>query len=121
MDNPAVAFLQWLRDHDVEFMVRVPGAFYCGESIPASPEEVLRYIEDHDLFAARYHGVSREDYLEWLDAYGVPRCSAMTRSGKPCRSARAGARRLEAREFAGLDRRDLCPVHSRQRDRALSG
>jgi hypothetical protein len=56
-----------------------------GENAWLGPAELARYNRDPDLFAAQYFGcASVEEYHEWVECSGHPRCGELTKSGKPC-------------------------------------
>jgi len=43
------------------------------------------YNKDPNAYAARHAGVSKHDYLDWLENGPFVRCLANTKSGKRCR------------------------------------
>lgn len=60
------------------------------ETVTMTPDDLRVYIEDPDLGAARAAGVSREDYLVWLETEGFVQCDAVTRAGARCKNGRFG-------------------------------
>jgi len=61
------------------------------ESLFVDPEEAILFLQDKDKFRAdRFYGVSKEDYLEWING-GELICCAKTSSGKQCKNAVKGA------------------------------
>ena len=60
------------------------------ERVTLNPDEIRAYLEDPDAGAGRSAGVSREDYLAWLESDGFVRCDAVTRAGTRCQKGRFG-------------------------------
>lgn len=74
------------------------------------PRDIAGFIADRDQFAADYFGVTKAQYLEWLEHDGSARCSGTTTQGKPCRNYLSGYSQLPIQEWL---RRDggYCAVH----------
>jgi hypothetical protein len=56
--------------------------------VDITEEQAARWQADPDLCAARYFGLSVEEYREWVvETDGTPLCGARTKSGHLCRNA----------------------------------
>lgn len=85
----------------------VPGG--C-ETVALDVDQALAYMAEPKIFAARYFGLSAEDYELWVAAEGLARCVATTKSGRRCRNLVSGTMQLSARQWGDL-RDGLCTVH----------
>jgi hypothetical protein len=87
-------------------------------AIPAGTEtirfddvrEVDSYNADPDLYAAAMHGLSKIEYLQWVDLDGAPLCGHRTRTGDLCRHV-IGRVQLGAQEWLATHRKGRCPAH----------
>lgn len=72
--------------------------------------ELEQYNADPDAYAAGFFGLTKEQYLEWLNLQGTPLCAATTRKGKPCKSVIRGFQ-LPPKDWLALHRNEYCWVH----------
>ncbi len=84
-----------------------------GSDVSMSPEVMRRFLEDPDDGAAAAVGVSKSDYLAWLEAEGGVQCCGRTRTGGSCRNRLYGGWGEKPsgwvlRQAAGV----LCAVHA---------
>jgi hypothetical protein len=93
----------------VRFYVSVD-TVWGGKDIDCTAEELAQYLADRPAFAAQHFGVSRGDYLAWLDAEGYARCGGTVTSGRRCKHLVSGPGQLKAREWLERDGQ-LCTVH----------
>jgi hypothetical protein len=74
--------LETLSKAGIEFTVHLFDSNYI-----LSPTEVLRYLEEPELFAAEKHGISLRVWKSWIEHYNNPTCHALTKKGNPCRNS----------------------------------
>lgn len=85
---------------------------YGVERVELQPEHVLLYLQDPDAGVAAAHGVSRDDYLEWLKSWGSVRCDGVTVSGTRCKNTAKGFTGLDLSEWIeARTRGGHCAVH----------
>jgi hypothetical protein len=76
------------------------------------------YREDPDGFAARYFGLSREDYREWVLSNGRPMCGAVTKRGTLCKNParNSGGHQCDHAEWQTIGRtihrQVYCGIHA---------
>lgn len=58
-----------------------------GDTLSISGPDLKRFKRDPDLFAARYFGLEKAAYREWVETDGTPLCAAITRRKTLCRNA----------------------------------
>ncbi|OYX02131.1 MAG: hypothetical protein B7Z15_19155 [Rhizobiales bacterium 32-66-8] len=81
-------------------------------SVDLTPDQVRLYLQDPDLGAAAASGVSRDDYLAWLESEGGIQCGAATQSGRRCLRSVYGAPHEEPAEWVQRRARgDYCHIH----------
>ncbi|MBZ9757844.1 hypothetical protein LB524_21390 [Mesorhizobium sp. ESP6-5] len=80
MDKQTIAAMRAAGISFVSY-VRAPGG---STTIVLEPNDVPAFIEDRDSFAAKHFGVSRQQYLDWVETDGAPRCGATTKKGTRC-------------------------------------
>lgn len=68
--------------------VRVPGG---ANNISLDEDEVQRYRTDPDGFVGETFGLSKLEYIEWVELDGTPLCSHRTKGGDLCRNATSRA------------------------------
>lgn len=73
-------------------------------------QDVVAFLADHEQFGADYYGVTKAQYLEWLEHDGSARCGGVTAKGQPCRNYLSGFSQLPIKEWL---RRNggYCAVH----------
>jgi hypothetical protein len=88
--------------------VAVPGG---GNQLLLNADEAARYNADPDGFAGEHFGLSKIEYLQWVDLEGAPLCGHRTKSGDLCRNM-TGGYQLRAREWKSRHRKLFCTAHS---------
>ena len=106
-----IGFLQNLNEEGVEFSVFAD--YYRGGYIIISPEEVLKYAKDPELYrakrAAQLAGISLRQWYAYEAFSSNPQCIAITRKGQQCKKM---CRDFNASDFdPDIDR--YCSYHSR--------
>lgn len=81
-----------------------------GEDLHLDQEEAAKYNADPDAYAARHFGLSKVEYLQWLDLEGSPACGHRTAGGDLCRN-RTGGFQLAASEWKARHRKFFCAAH----------
>ncbi len=84
---------------------------FGGEAIAISLRDLEKYNNDPDGYAAKHFGLTRDEYKEWIELDGKPRCGAQTRAGQFCKSALSGMMG-DSREWLGIHRQEYCRSHS---------
>lgn len=87
--------------------VRVPGG---GETVAVPSSSVAQYVDDPQGFAAKHFGVTKEQYLLWVEMDGLPQCGATTKNGARCKNGVSGGSQRSIAEWLHLDG-DYCAVH----------
>ncbi len=87
--------------------VRIPGG---GETVVVPSNSVVEYVADPQGFAARHFGVSKEQYLLWVEMDGMPQCGATTKNGPRCKNGVSGGSQRSIEEWLRLDG-GYCAVH----------
>jgi len=75
--------------------------------------QAAEYNTDPDAYAARYLGLTKFEYVLWVDLDGAPLCGARTQGGDLCRNAVPGGVQLPASEWKARHRKDFCATHAR--------
>lgn len=81
-----------------------------GHDIYMDEAEAEKYNADPDAYAAQYFGLTKIEYLQWLDLEGSPLCGHRTAGGDPCRN-RTGGFQLSASEWKARHRKFICAAH----------
>ena len=104
------AFLSKLVESGVDLVVQIP----MGEgahAVSCSEDDILDFMDDQSGFFAKYHGVSRYDYLQWVaEGYSI-RCCAQTSLGARCSKIVGGGVRVTPQCWADWPD-DYCHLHS---------
>ncbi|MBB4364993.1 hypothetical protein GGD65_006057 [Bradyrhizobium sp. CIR18] len=87
--------------------VRVPGG---GNNISLDEADLERYRTDPDGFAAEQFGLSKIEYIEWVEVDGTPLCSHRTKGGDLCRNATSRSQQ-SARAWKEAHRKFQCSSH----------
>lgn len=56
-----------------------------GKELRLNRDELVKYLEDPEAFAANHFGLSVEQYREWFWTKGVMLCAAKTTKGAQCK------------------------------------
>lgn len=80
--------------------ISVPGG---GKDIELKPKDIPVYIADEEQCAADHFGVSKPQYLAWIEHEGRARCGGMTSNGKRCRNYVSGHIQLPIYEWLRRD------------------
>jgi hypothetical protein len=98
------------RNRPAEFAlvnIAVPGG---GQDQTFPLEDVATYNADPDGYAANLLGLTKREYLEWVDLDGVPLCGHRTQSGDLCRNLTGGSQ-LRAPKWKERHRKRFCHLH----------
>jgi hypothetical protein len=92
---------------DATIGIRIPGGH---STLLIEPDEIERYTADPDGYAAECCGLSKFDYLQWLDLDGAPLCGHRTAGGNLCRHIISRVQ-MNAAEWKAVHRVGRCPTH----------
>ena len=81
--------LQAMADAGIEFVGNIP-APGGNASLALDPGEVGAFVADPAAYFALRHGASKEEYRQWVETEGTPRCGALTKSGTRCQNVVSG-------------------------------
>lgn len=87
--------------------VRVPGG---ANNISLDEEDLQRYRADPDGLAAEKFGLSKIEYIEWVELDGTPLCSHRTKAGDLCRNATSRIQQ-SASSWKAAHRKFVCSSH----------
>jgi hypothetical protein len=82
-------------------------------NIELDDAQAAEYNTDPDAYAARHLGLTKFEYVLWVDLDGAPLCGARTQGGDLCRNAVPGGVQLPASEWKARHRKDFCATHAR--------
>lgn len=110
--------LQQVADAGIAFgaNIRVPGG---GRNILLKVDDLEDFVTDEVGFSARFFGVSKEQYLEWLRLDGAVQCSAKTKSGERCRHFVSGGGQMDIKDWLAKNG-EYCAVHGGEPSAASS-
>lgn len=95
----------------ISFIANVRCPWGC-KTIWFTPEQVVTFVADQDQAIADSLGVTKAQYLEWLEAWGMARCGARTAKGTRCKNLIRGSMQFEIEHWLELDG-TYCSVHQR--------
>lgn len=91
--------------------VSVPGGY--NTIFLADEREAHQYDADPDAFAGWHFGLSKIDYLQWVELDGAPLCGHRTKGGDLCRNT-VGRIQLKAKEWKARHRKVFCAHHRKE-------
>ncbi len=101
--------LMALKNANIRLYAEVPHP--CGsETVLLTYSDVEKFIDDPEGFVAAQKGVSRDDYLGWLESQGTPRCGALTKKGTRCKNWVSGGMQMRIGEWMNSNG-GYCAVH----------
>lgn len=110
MEN--LKLLKKLEKAGCQLTVNVP-VFNGNQTIAASPEQVLRLLQDKQEVYGELLGLNRTDYIEWIASQGSVYCSAKTQKGTRCRNTITSACFLPPLTWRSIyTTGGYCSVHS---------
>lgn len=74
-------------------------------------DDLRAFLDCPEAVYARQHGASLEDYREWLECFGMPRCAFQTRDGERCKNGVPGGLQRPLDRFIA-DEGGACHVHA---------
>ncbi len=75
-----------------------------------SADDLLAYYTDADAFAAKHFGVTKEQYVAWIETNGHPLCASRTKRGTLCQNMLTGEH--DPKRHACLHRLVYCASHA---------
>ncbi|HFG7030832.1 TPA: hypothetical protein ACGIK9_003331 [Acinetobacter baumannii] len=85
MKTSEQALIDQIADKGISFSVTVPSPFGHTQ-IFLDKSLVLEYLSDVNCALAKHHGVSTNDYINWLEQNYSVQCCATTALGKRCKN-----------------------------------
>jgi hypothetical protein len=101
--------LRVLSEKGVTFLIAVPDTGGQMDYF-ATPEDLMMLADDETALYAKAHGVTRSEYLDWVDDLFCAHCASPTRSGRPCRNVVLGGFTVSAQRWLELQG-SYCAVH----------
>jgi hypothetical protein len=98
------ATIRTMSDNDVSFFSEFQTPLGT-KTIFLEVDDLQRIVADRIQFVADHLGVTKSQYLDWIEAEGMPRCGATTRNGTPCQNFISGGGPLPAQRWLKLDGR----------------
>jgi hypothetical protein len=89
--------------------VRVPGG---ANDIYLDEEQLELYNKDPDAYAGAHVGLSKVEYIEWVEIDGAALCSNRTKTGDLCRNATGRIQQRPA-DWKATHRKAQCSSHSK--------
>lgn len=89
-------------------------SFETGQGWLTSVDDVIFYMTDPERFAASFYGFTCiNDYREWVETDGIPRCGGATKRGTLCSNAVPGygSGCLKVDDWIKLHRTGRCSKH----------
>lgn len=94
------------------WLISISAAHRMGsDDIVLNRKQAEEYNKDPEEFEAKHIGVSKDDYLKYLESYPDLKCTAITKSGNPCKNidcCMGGAK-----TWIRMYKTHLCPTHQR--------
>ena len=94
--------------------IDIPGG---ARELVLTEAEAHRYNADPDGYAASTCGLTKREYLEWVELDGVPLCAHRTSTGDLCRNP-VGMSQFDADGWKARHRQELCHIHGGRRNAA---
>ena len=73
--------------------------------------EINQYNANPDAYAARYFGLTIDQYYEWVESHATALCSERTRSGRLCRNRIGAGVLLTSSAWLQQHRSAPCFIH----------
>jgi hypothetical protein len=105
--------LNWLHDHGVEFVVKVPDRRGVLR-VKASAYDLIEFAADKERFYAKCHLVTKQTYLSWTSDDFSVRCSH-AEHGIACENLVLGGRLVTARAYVRMQGKK-CSQHRENKD-----
>ena len=82
-----------------------------GETTFVGQDEMNQYNADPDAFAAKYFGLTVDQYREWIETQATALCSERTRAGRLCRNPIGAGVLLTPKDWLQHHRSAPCFIH----------
>jgi len=106
MDKSTIAKLA---EAPLEFVgqVAAPGG---GASVCLQANELEAFCDDPEGFFALHQAATKDEYLQWVETEGTPRCGATTNRGARCCNIVSGGIQMSLEDWLQEDG-GFCTVH----------
>lgn len=101
-----------LHENGINFSISVSMP-YGSSRIDLDKNLVLEYITDKYSALAKYYGVSKANYLTWLEQDMCVQCCETTQQGKRCKKIVTGGRYVPVFQWAEMQGL-LCDLHDKK-------
>lgn len=101
--------IERLAQAPIEFVGSVP-APGGGASIVLQAEELGQFCDDPEGYFALMNGATKEEYNQWVDTEGTPRCGARNAKGERCKNVVSGGIQMSLEHWLQEDG-GFCRVH----------
>lgn len=107
--NVDMTTIQTLASAKVELVVNYK-TVWGGSTVVLEPSDVGAFLRDRDQWVADSLGVSKQQYLDWIESGGTPRCGATTKEGHRCKNYVSGGIQRDIDDWVRLEG-GYCAVH----------
>ena len=104
-----ISLLNELRKAGINFYGSVPDVSGQKE-VYLTTEDVLDFLTDKQDWFAKQNGVSKQDYISWLESHGTPRCGVILKNGNRCKNVVSGGMAMPLKVWLNEDA-GYCRVH----------
>lgn len=109
-DKEKLALLTAMHARGIYFATDIEAP--CGAThVCLSPEDVLRFIEDKTAVSAEMWGVTKYQFIDWLNDGKSARCAAKTKKGHRCKHNVANGIQVEPQVYVQMQG-EYCTLHS---------
>ena len=81
-----------------------------GQSFHLEVSDLEAYCKDPEACYALMHGATKQEYLQWVETLGTPRCGALNKKGRRCGNFVSGGIQLELNDWLQEDG-GFCAIH----------
>lgn len=107
--NNKQEFIDQLNENGISFFISVPIPFGTSR-IELNKNLVLEYVSDKYSALAKYYGVSKSDYVTWLEQNMSVQCCGTTTKDKRCKNVVTGGNHVSVQDWV-KSQGSLCEVH----------
>ncbi|MEJ2124753.1 MAG: hypothetical protein P8Y47_08060 [Alphaproteobacteria bacterium] len=94
-----------------EFILYTCSTGFSSKSVLLDENDFVLLVRNVTELHAKIHGVTVDQYRDWIDAKGCLSCSALTKSGESCQGSVTGGFYLDAKDWVTRQGKSFCPAH----------
>lgn len=102
--------IEKLHENGINFSISVSMP-YGSSRIDLDKDLVLEYIKDKYSALAKYYGVSKSNYLTWLEQDMCVQCCEITLQGRRCKKTVTGGRYIPVFQWVEMQGL-MCDLHN---------